>query len=107
MSALVLAALSLAAVGPADKWLNTAGLLLDILGLVLLEVSGVLQKFFDTLMEQDAKGEKLSSVYVREVIANPDPRWRDIAEDWVLTDPRAGIYAIVAGCVVQIAGTWA
>lgn len=92
--------------GSAGNWFNSAGLLLDILGLVLLEASGIFEKLSNFLLEADAQGEPLPSNVVREVIDNPEPDWPDHLNERLFRDVRTGVQMIVGGCLLQLLGTW-
>lgn len=90
----------------AGNWLSSAGLLLDILGLVQLEISGVFDRILAALELASAEGKAPSNL-VRHVIDNPDEAaWRRRARWWLFSGPKTGVQLIAAGCVLQLIGTW-
>src|SRR4051794_2288427 len=69
--------------GGTAKWVTTAGLLLDVLGLIQLEVSGFFGDMLRAAHALDGRGEDLPSYLVREIIDNPDEeRWRKTVTFW-------------------------
>jgi hypothetical protein len=102
--------LVLAAVPPwetsAASWVTTAGLLLDMLGLAQLEISGVFDRIMVALEEASNEGKAPSNL-VRHVIDDPDEaEWRKRLRWWLFSGPKTGVQLIVAGCALQLVGTW-
>jgi hypothetical protein len=95
------------------KWLTTAGLLMDLLGLALLDISGVfgrmfaeVERMFAEVERLDAEGDHRMSRYVREIIDNPDePEWEGNLRRRVFHAPQTGVQLIAAGCTVQLVGS--
>jgi hypothetical protein len=90
------------------KWLTSAGLLMDILGLALLDISGVFGRIFTEIERLEAEGDdRIPSRYVREIISNPDePGWVGNLRHRIFSAPQTGVQVIALGCGVQLVGTW-
>jgi hypothetical protein len=94
--------------GSTGMWLTRAGLLLDIAGILQLEVSNWLNDSLDVYGDEEAYPNGPPSSFTRQegIIDDPDAplatRWKII----LFGDLRTGLYLILAGCALQLAGTW-
>jgi len=94
--------------GDGGMWLTTAGLMLDVTGLVQLNISGLFRSNLDHY-ENDPKNfpHGPPSVMMREIMAE-DHHFEALA--WLkrklFMEPHTGFLIIVLGCLVQIAGAW-
>jgi hypothetical protein len=94
-------------VGPADHWLNTTGLLLDIAGLVQLEVSGVFERIIEIYGDEERYPGGPPSNITREIIDNPDTPIRTGLRNSLFFDGATGLWFIFFGQVPQLAAVWA
>lgn len=94
-------------VGEPDHWLNTAGLLFDIAGLVQLEVSGVFARIIDEYGDEEKWPGGPPSRITREIIDNPDTPLRTGFRNWLFFEGSTGLWFIFAGLVLQLAAVWA
>jgi hypothetical protein len=83
-------------------------LLMDILGLAMLDISGVFGRIFGEVKRLEATGDdRIPSRYVREIIVSPDEaEWISNLRHRVFSAPQTGVQVIAAGCAVQLVGTW-
>lgn len=97
-----------AAFSDPSKWMNSAGLISDLTGIVQLEVSGVFEGLVAAALEHEKQTGNLPSRFVREIIATPDEDQTQFGrfEDWLKTSPKAGVAFIALGCVLQLVATW-
>ncbi|SRR5258708_3811635 len=89
------------------KWINSAGLLFDVGGVVQLHISGL----FDQIIEQYGDEEKYPygppSHITRRIIDNPDEPVRMWLRTFLFFDGNTGFYLLLAGFAFQLVGTWA
>jgi hypothetical protein len=89
-----------------SKWLTSAGLILDVAGIVQLEVSGL----FDRVVEHYSDDQKYPygppSFITRKIIHNPDTPIRSALRGALLFDHKIGFYLIVIGFFLQLSGVW-
>ena len=103
----VVVALAVAlAVGPLDKWLNTAGLLLDIAGIIQLEVSGLFERLMTVYGDEEKWPGGPPSSITRQVIDNPDTPVRTWVRNKLFFESRTGLGFILMGLVFQLAAVW-
>ena len=89
------------------KWLTSAGLMMDVLGLTLLHVSGVLAVIYNEVKRLNERGDSLLSRYVRELIASPDEsEYARNLRQRLFMEPSTGVQMIVLGCLTQLIGVW-
>lgn len=105
--AAIVASFMMVFVGPADHWLNTTGLLLDIAGLVQLEVSGVFARIMEIYGDEERYPGGPPSNITREIIDNPDAPIRTGLRNWLFFDGATGLWFIFVGQVQQLAAVWA
>lgn len=105
---LALAAFSLvtSALLTSSKWLTTAGLLLDIAGLIQLDISGVFERIFEEYNDVDKYPFGPPSTITRQVIDHPDRPIRNALRIHAFQRGRTGFVIIVLGCVAQLAAVW-
>jgi hypothetical protein len=96
----------LAFTGTTSKWLTSAGLFMDIGGIVQLKISGLFERVLDTYRDEKSYPYGPPSHITRVIVSNPDTPLRSAVRDLVLFDSRAGFYLIVAGFALQLAGVW-
>ena len=95
--------------GDTGLWLTTAGLMLDVTGLVQLDISGLFRSNFD---HYDSNPEQFPhgppSVMMREIMEE-DHRFARVAwcKRQLFMYPHTGFLIILVGCLVQLAGAWA
>ncbi|WP_072394277.1 hypothetical protein [Hyphomicrobium sp. CS1GBMeth3] len=99
---------AMAAFDNANVWLNRAGLVADIAGLLQLEVSGVFDLLAKAAFDADKRGENIPSSLAREITATPeeDITWSIRLSDWLKTSPKAGVILIGIGCSLQLLGSF-
>jgi hypothetical protein len=92
--------------GPAGKWLESAGLLFDIAGIVQLDLAGL----FDRIMEQFGDAIKYPfgppSNITRQIIDDPDRPVRTWLRNTFFFESRTGLRLLVLGFAFQMAGNW-
>src|SRR5690242_19769765 len=93
--------------GTAGQWFNTAGLLLDISGLIQLQASG----FFERLVDYYANENKFpygppSRSQVNIEIMHARDSYVTKFYSLLFHGSTPGFYLIVAGCLLQLLGTW-
>lgn len=95
--------------GSTATWLTRAGLLLDIAGILQLEVSNWLNNALDVYgdAEKYPCGPPSSFTRQESIIDDPDAPWATRWKIALFGDMRMGLYLILAGCVLQLVGTWA
>lgn len=108
---IIVLALALASVGAAvivpveaDKWLNRAGLLFDIAGLVQLEIAGLFKFFSEEYADDKKYPYGPPSHITREIVDNDMTVSR--ARGLLFSTPQTGFMLIVLGCTLQLIGTW-
>jgi hypothetical protein len=74
MAALMMSYPRLIAYGSAGKWLNTAGLLLDVSGLVQLKISGLFEKILSHYGDEEKYPYGPPSFVTREIMEVADSR---------------------------------
>jgi hypothetical protein len=97
---------AMAATGNADKWLTTAGLLLDIAGIVQLELSGLFDKIIEQYEAKDDYPGGPPSNTTRQLIDDPERPISTGLRNILFFKRRTGFYLIVFGFVFQLAGAW-
>jgi hypothetical protein len=70
----------MAAVGPAGKWVTTAGLLLDITGLVQLDVSGLFSRELEHYRDEEKFPHGPPSDHARDYGGRPQQRVGSLAK---------------------------
>lgn len=90
-------------------WQTTAGLLLDVTGLVQLDISGLFKSQLDYYQDNE-KDYPLGppSVIMRELMEEdhsiPAFAW---VKRKLFMEPHTGFIIILVGCLLQLAGAWA
>ncbi|WFU21293.1 hypothetical protein QA649_24620 [Bradyrhizobium sp. CB1717] len=88
------------------KWVNSAGLLFDVSGVVQLHISGL----FDEILSRYGDDEKYPfgppSHITRRIIDNPDTPIRMWIRTQLFFEGRTGFYLLLAGFLFQLIGTW-
>jgi len=101
-----LVSIGMATTGNAGKWLTSAGLLIDVAGIVQLEISGL----FDDLLREYGDDERYPygppSHITRHIIDNPDTPMRIWVRNRLFFQHRTGFELIVIGFFFQLAGVW-
>lgn len=92
--------------GEPSQWVTRSGLLLDIAGLLQLEVSGWLTSSLEVYSADERYPYGPPSSFTRHegIIDDPDRPIRAWLQ--MFGDVTTGLYLIVAGCVLQLGATW-
>src|SRR6266446_2622812 len=106
LAALMMSYPRLIAYGSAGKWLNTAGLLLDVSGLVQLKISGLFEKILSHYGDEEEYPYGPPSFVTREIMEVADSRVGQWLYDRLFYETGTGFYLIVSGCVLQLIASW-
>lgn len=92
--------------GVRGKWLSSAGLFLDIAGLIQLSIGEVFQELLKYYADEERfpYGPPSMSTFNREIMDSAGPLQGLYAG--LFWKPQTGLYLIVLGCLLQLAGTW-
>jgi hypothetical protein len=95
-------------VGDASKWLNSAGLVLDLTGIVQLEISGFFETIANAAMEHHERTGLVPSRFAREIVDTPEEFQTTLGrfEEWLKRSPKAGVVFFALGCLLQLIATW-
>jgi hypothetical protein len=92
--------------GHPGRWLGSVGLMLDIAGIIQLELSGA----FDWALEKFGNVEEYPggppSRIAREIIDDPDRPLRTWIRNTLFFEHRTGLKLIVGGFFFQLLGVW-
>lgn len=105
---LVATSIGLAFVQDSALWINRAGLLLDIAGILQLEVSGWLNSALDVYGDEERYPYGPPSSFTRHegIIDDPDAPVKTWIKIRLFGDVQTGLYLILAGCAVQLLSTF-
>jgi hypothetical protein len=88
------------------KWVNSAGLMFDVGGVVQLHISGL----FDEIVQKYGNEEKYPfgppSHITRRIIDDPARPIRMWIRTFLFLESTAGFYLLLAGFAFQFMGTW-
>jgi hypothetical protein len=88
------------------KWVNSAGLMFDVAGVIQLHVSGL----FDEIIHKYGDEEKYPlgppSHITRKIIDDPDRPMRMWIRTFLFLESTTGFYLLLAGFAFQLMGTW-
>lgn len=88
------------------KWLSSAGLMFDIAGIAQLDIVGFFEEILNRYGDEKKYPYGPPSHITRRIIDDPDTPVRNWIERKLFCDHQTGFYLIVAGFLVQLAGTW-
>lgn len=95
-----------AAPGLRGKWVNSAGLMFDVGGVIQLHISGL----FDEIVSKYGDEEKYPfgppSHITRKIIDDPDRPIRMWTRTFLFLESTTGFYLLLAGFAFQLMGTW-
>ncbi|SRR5258708_1347717 len=92
--------------GRSGKWLSSAGLMFDIAGIAQLDIVGFFEEILNRYSDEKKYPYGPPSHITRRIIDNPDtpvPNW--IGRK-LFYEHQTGFHLIVAGFLLQLAGTW-
>ena len=92
--------------GNTGKWLTSAGLLFDMAGILQLILSGLFEKILEIYGDVQKFPYGPPSHITREIIDDPERRFRMWLRDNLFFESRTGLYLIVIGFVFQLVGNW-
>lgn len=88
------------------KWINSAGLLFDVSGVIQLQISGLFDKILETYGDEEKYPYGPPSHITRQIVSDPD-RWIVMwLRDTLFFDSNVGFYFLLVGFGLQLAGTW-
>jgi hypothetical protein len=95
------------AVDTRGKWVNSAGLLFDVGGVVQLHISGLFDEILRTFGDEETFPSGPPSNITRKIIEDPDaPVWMWIRSN-LFFQATTGFYLLLMGFAFQLVGTWA
>jgi hypothetical protein len=89
-----------------SKWIESAGLIFDIAGVVQLEISGLFEDFLEKYGDDEKYPYGPPSHITREIIDNPDTPIRTWIRNTAFFEKRTGFWLLVLGFVFQITANW-
>jgi len=92
--------------GRSGKWLSSAGLMFDIAGIAQLDIVGFFAEILTRYGDETKYPYGPPSHITRRISDNPDTPVRNWIERTLYYDHQTGFYLIVAGFLLQLAGTW-
>jgi hypothetical protein len=98
--------LTLAPMGNPSRWVTSAGLMLDMAGIVQLEVAGLFDKIAAEYFDEARYPYGPPSRVTREIIDNPDAPVRTVVRNAVFFNARTGFWLLVCGFALQLIGAW-
>lgn len=101
-----LVCLVLAPLGNSSRWVTSAGLMLDMAGIVQLEMAGLFDKIAAAYFDEARHPYDPPSRITREIIDNPDAPVRTAIRNAVLFNGRTGFWLLVGGFAMQLLGAW-
>jgi hypothetical protein len=96
-----------AALAVRGKWINSAGLLFDVGGIVQLHISGLFDRIIDKYGNVEEYPYGPPSRITRAIIDDPDSPIRTWLRNFLFFESNTGFYLLLAGFVFQLIGTWA
>jgi hypothetical protein len=94
-------------IGPFGKWIESAGLIFDIAGIVQLDIAGVFERILGKYEDQEKYPYGPPSYIVREVSDDPGRPVRTRIRNTLFFNTRTGFGLIVFGFFGQFVGNWA
>ncbi|WP_439373157.1 hypothetical protein [Bradyrhizobium sp. DASA03120] len=88
------------------KWVNSAGLMFDVGGVVQLHISGLFDRIVDEYGDEEKYPYGPPSHITRRIIDNPDEPVRMWIRGFLFFDANTGFYLLLAGFAFQLMGTW-
>ena len=89
-----------------EKWVESAGLIFDIAGVVQLEISGLFEHWLEKYGDVKKYPYGPPSHITRRIIDNPDTPIRTWLRNTIYYDRRIGFWLLVLGFVFQLAADW-
>ena len=89
-----------------ERWVESAGLIFDIAGIVQLEISGLFEHLLETYSDVEKYPYGPPSRITRQIIDNPDTPIRTWLRNAIYYDKRAGFWLLVLGFVFQLTANW-
>lgn len=89
-----------------EKWIESAGLIFDIAGVVQLEISGLFEHWLEKYGDVKKYPSGPPSHITRQVIDNPDSPVRMWLRDMIFYDRRTGFWLLVLGFLFQLVADW-
>ena len=99
--------LSFAAPETRGKWVNSAGLLFDVGGVVQLHISGLFDEILSLYGDEEKFPSGPPSHITRKIIDDPDSPVMMWIRTNLFFEGKTGFYFLLAGFVFQLLGTWA
>jgi hypothetical protein len=88
------------------RWLSSAGLMLDIGGIIQLELSGAFEKLFERYSDLEQYPGGPPSRITRQIIDDPDSPVRTWMRNTLFFEHGTGLNFLIAGFVFQLLGVW-
>ena len=88
------------------KWMNSAGLLFDVAGVVQLHISGLFDQILKDYSDEKAYPYGPPSHITRQIIDNPDTPFRTWIRNTMFFKTSTGFYLLLVGFAFQLLGTW-
>jgi hypothetical protein len=89
------------------KWVNSAGLLFDVGGVVQLHISGLFDQIVSKYGDEAKYPYGPPSHITRRIIDDPDRPVRMWIRTNLFLEGNTGFYLLLAGFTFQLLGTWA
>jgi hypothetical protein len=93
--------------GPSAKWLESAGLLFDISGIIQLDIAGAFERIVDKYGKAKEYPYGPPSNITRLLSEDAEHPWRTAIRDFLFFNTRIGFILIVVGFFFQFAANWA
>jgi hypothetical protein len=101
-----LLSLVVAPLGNGSRWVTAAGLMLDMAGIVQLEIAGLFDKIAAEYFDEARYPYGPPSHITREIIDNPDAPVRVAVRNTMFFNGRMGFWLLVGGFALQLLGAW-
>ncbi|UPK31251.1 hypothetical protein [Bradyrhizobium sp. 195] len=88
------------------KWINSAGLLFDVSGVIQLHISGLFEDILRHFGDEEKFPYGPPSNITRKIIDNPDVPVRMWLRNNLFFEATTAFYLLLAGFVFQLIGTW-
>ena len=88
------------------KWVNSAGLMFDVGGVIQLHISGLFDKLVDEYGDEEKYPYGPPSHITRRIIDNPDTPIRMWIRTFLFLESTTGLYLLLVGFAFQLMGTW-
>jgi hypothetical protein len=89
------------------KWVNSAGLLLDVGGVVQLHISGLFDEIISEYGDETKYPFGPPSNITRRIIDDPEAPVRSWLGSFLFLQKNTGFYLLLVGFAFQLLGTWA